>query len=542
MGLLDTFRGSSSEPDDVDEQATEQLADDENAGEETTEQLAEDDPDPRAEQREPEHSEANMSWLVGYRSVDNRVGTMSADTAPAPENIREYWRQYYKEFALTRAPLKLFDEAVADPGYKIRCEDANGERDDEMETALKLWASNAVIHAGETNQDLSILIERIPSQRRGKGTVFVEKVGTRSDRNTIAALMMLDPSTMDIHKRENQTILIHPEDDVDPEHPRTPDREAAAYEQYADSVSEDEEPIAFSKDDIIKFVYDPDTGEAWGTSIFEAIDDRIDSLLKKLGDRDIAIRQTGWQHRIYHCKNWSKEQATDFAKSHQNGEVSAKYGPDDEEDNPFAGRVDFVPEEVGIETVEGNVPEIDGAIMDDVQQIFSVMPVSRFKIAYEEGINQFVVEPQAEKDDRAVHKERRYLERKLEPVLEEKADELAAGDRYEGDVHFSIEPPEDENPLRRDSFPAENLETLTTALQEFKQSGAEMDLPVEALFELAGIDLERYQQKYDWDPDPLEIDDEDDTTDSMPDVGAENDEGTADEGDDVVDEDGETDD
>ncbi len=486
------------------------------------------EPAPRGEHRqvkttEREDGEGFVSWVLGYSTPTPSTDAVQAESRNPPATIAENWQQYYNDFALTRAPLHLFDEAVIEPGYKIRVEDANGERDRDMEEALDFWASNCVIHAGELGHDLRKLLGSLSSKRRGKGTVLIEKVGTEQDPDTTIALMSLEPSTFKIHTRERQPIVIQPDDHADANHPRAPSGKAAAYTQYHEDVPghDDKDPIHFATDDIIKLTYDADDGEVWGTSLFDAISDRIDALKQKLEDRDFAIRQTGYPHRIYSSDSWSQEEAEAYAEAHKEGDVSSEYGPDDNEvrggeKNSFAGRVDFVPNTVEVQVEEGSVPDLEGAIRDDVEQIFSVMPVGKYQIAYADDLNQFVVGPQRERDQEAVDSERRYLERKFEPIIEEKANELANGDRYEGEVSFSIEPQEDENPLRRESFPAENLQAFASAWKAYKDSGAEQDLPAQAFAEFTGFDLEAKQEEYEWEADPLKMPDEQDTPENTP--------------------------
>jgi hypothetical protein len=458
------------------------------------EQLGPDDPDPRGEHREDDAG----GFLTGYSTVAQRQQRADPAVVPTsvhdpPANIDRYWQQYVKSFALVRGALQLFDQAVIEPGYQITTE-IDGETDDEMQDALDTWASQCVIHAGETGHDLSVMLRQCPSKRRGRGTVLIEQVGTESAPETIAALMFLSPGTFRMYTREDQNILVQPDDPVSADHPRTPRDEAAAYVQYDEDLptSYDKDPIPFAQDDLLKLVYDPDEGATWGTSIFEAIGDRIDSLLRKMRDRDVAIRHTGHPWRVISSDTWSENQANEYAKKHRTGEMSAREAPEDDDITSFAGRVDFVPHDVvNIETHTGDVADITDAVMDDVQQIFSVLPISRFKLAYEEGINQFVVEPQQDKDARLVDDERRYLERKFEPVIEAKADELAGGS-YEGDIDFSIEQPKAENPLKRDDFDVERFERFMNAFATFAQSGADALFPRELAFFAANMDPDQF--------------------------------------------------
>lgn len=510
-----------------------------------------DDADPRGEDRSGNSSRrtSSGSGFIGYMlglagTRDDNDDELDVVERTPPSKIAEYWREYYQRFALTRAPLRLFDETVVEPGVKIRAEDAEGERDREMENALRYWADNCVIHAGELGHPIETLVGSIPSRRRGKGTVFVEKVGTKNDPDALVGLMSLDPSTFKIRTRENQPILLQPDDVVDDDAPLAPGDKTAAYLQYDDALGYDEsDTIPFATGDVIKLTYDTDDGEVWGSSVFDACAPRIDSLRQKLDDRDYAIRMTAYGHRIYSSEGWSMAEAENYAEAHRDGDVSANYAPNDRDDDTpggekksFAGRVDFVPHTVEVTAEHGDVPDLSDPIQDDIEQIFSVMPVSKFKIAYEEGINQFVVEPQSEKDSMLVDAERRYIERRLlQPVFDEKVDELASGDRYNGSVSVTIEPPETENPLRRESYPDENIDTFANAWQKYMSSNAEVHLPPEAFAELMGFDLGELQDKYDFDVDELSIPDENDTPSSMAGASSSSSDGGG-EGDDDVDE------
>lgn len=512
------------------------------------------EPDPRGEHRVDAERTADSGGVVSYL-LGHTIGTSPDETGDTvmrspPEKIDEYWREYYKRFALTRAPLNDFSSSVVEPGYQIRVEDADGERDKDIEEALELWASNCVIHAGEHGHDLRKLMEQIPKKRRGKGTQIVEKVGTEDDPDKVVALLALDPATFKIHTRERQPIIVQPDDDVDEDHPRTPDGDAAAYTQYHEDVPghEDKDPIHFAADDVIKFTFDVDDGEVWGTSVYDAIAERIDAFRQKLNDRDFAIRQTGYPHRIYSSDNWSMEEAKDYAEAHAEGDVSDSYGPDESqgdrggEKQSFAGRVDFVPHTVEVQVEEGSVPDLENPIRDDVEQIFAVMPVGKYQIAYADDLNQFVVDPQKEKDEEAIDDERRYLERKFEPVLQEKADELASGDAYDGEVTLSVEPPKDENPLRREGFPADNLVAFANAWQKYQTADGGIDLPAGAFADLVGIDLEDLQEQFEFEADPLDIDDSADLPSNTPPPDAGEGDGAVDEaGDEIEDEGGESD-
>ena len=424
------------------------------------------------------------------------------DVSVPQEHLNTRYNEYVKTKPLVKAPLLIFNDAVAEPGWMVEAK-IDGESDEDMTEALELWGQNCVVHAQEPGHDIAKLVEQIPEKRRAKGTIFIEKASTRGDSQSIGGLMMLDPASVKVFSRENQPILIQPDDDVPPDHPRTEDGKAAAYVQYHDSLGfKDKESIAFSADEILKITYDPEEGSAFGTPLWVTIRDNIDRLTQMLEDRGASIRMNVQPWRTISNENWTYEEANRFLKKHFDGDVSTWLESDSKKKNTFAGRVDAIPHQIDVEEHSADVPDIDDAIMDEVRAIFSVMPVSRYLVAYEERINQFVVEPQKERDDRDADKERNVIREYLEPVFQEKADELADGDEYQGEVTWKIEQPVDENPLSRDSFDAEQWATLAEPLLN---AGA----PLSVAYELAGMDREEFEGE-DWESDPLELDEHDD--------------------------------
>ncbi len=437
----------------------------------------------------------------GARGLMGRRDTLSdTDLSPPPEDAWENFRDYYLEFPFVQAALKIFDENVVEPGWDVEAR-IDGDVDEEMTRALEIWGENCAIFAGEPGHDIIHILSQIPSLRRVKPAVFLEKIGTTDEPDSLTAIQMLDPTTITIRLRRNQNIVVQPGDDVGQGHPVTEDGTPAGYVQYDDEVDrslsrhDKLDPINFAADDIIKVVYDPEEGSPWGRTIWPALEDTITGLKEKLADRNAAIRLAGHPHRIYSSDTWSQEQAEEFADSHEAGEVSTWEMDTERRSDGFASRVDFVPNVVEVTVVEGNVADIKDAIQDDVEAIFSMLPVSKFKIAYEEHINQFVVEPQSEKDQMWVDKERRFIESIVgNPLFRQKADELADG--YDGEVDFRIRQPASENPLERDSFNADDFLTFMRAFNEFANSDAALDFPSALPYFAAGMDREKFEEEY----------------------------------------------
>jgi hypothetical protein len=578
MGILDSIRGGSTTGSETDTDA-------EAESEITTEQLADgSDGEPRGESRDDGATGIIRTLMPGrrWRGPTQSQPEVTTDKSKPPLTIRRYWQDYFNNFPLTRAPLRIFDEAVAEPGYRVEATieretgetDAGGDpitetvTDDDMQKALREWASQSAWHAHEADQDLSKLIRGNPSKRRGKGTLFLEIV--RGESGMPTGLIYHPPGSIKIYSRENQAALVQPDDDVGEDHPRTsptddyPDGKAAAYVQYDETLSDydDEDPVAFGADDIIKFVYENDTGDPWGTSVYASSAERIDALRQKLRDREGAIRLAGYPLRVYSSPQWDQEQATEWAQSHQDGEISSRgrerrerrlrYGPRNEglwsdyshgtpdediydpADNPLANSNEFMGGDLDVKVVTGEVPDISGAVMDDIRIIFSDMPVARLKIGFEESINQFVAEPQIADDNRRVDQERDYLAQKFEPVFEEVADFLVEDDEYEGDVRFAIETRPSDNPLEREDFPRENLEALSGAVKEMNQAGADPAL-INGILSNAGVDVEEYRENYaeQFNPEDLapELEDETPPEESLDDESPNGDDGDS-EGDD----------
>lgn len=480
--------------------------------------------EPKGEQRQ------SSGGLFGYFRADRdetpytRASGVGTDITIAPEHLDVRYHQYVRTVPLVYSPLSIFGDAVTEPGWTVEAKDGD-ETDEEMTEALELWGQNCAVHAQEPGKDIITIVGDIPQKRRGKGTLFYEKV--RDSDGNLAGLMALKPSTMSTFARKDQPILVQPDDDVPADHPTTDGGKAAAYVQYHNDRDdfEDETQVEFTVNDVLKITFNERDGSAWGTPLWVTIREHVDGLYQKVRDRNTSIRINGHPWRVIQNEHWDEQQAQSFLKAHFKGDFSTwlsdlipsgserKRGPHDKKDreNTFAGRVDAVPHNLEIDEYAGDVPDIADAVMDDIQNIFSVMPVSRFKIAYEEKINQFVVEPQDQKDERNVVKERHVIREAIEPVFQEKADELAGGD-YSGEVTWKLEQPTDENPLERESFDADAFAT-------FVEAGNKYQMPPKFFEWVAGVDREEFDPE--WNPDELELNESDEQVQQQFEAGQE---------------------
>lgn len=433
------------------------------------------------------------------------TGGTATDIEPVPADARESYRLYCQEFAIVQSALRKFDDLVLEPEWEVEAK-IDGELDEDMTEALELWGDNCAVRAGEAGHNLNHILSQCPSGRRAKPAVLIEKIGTTDDPDAIAALQMLEPWDMSARLRKDQNLVVQPGDDVPADHPtveKNGQEVPAAYVQYDSSSdrfgmgTDDDDEIPFAENDLLKLTYEPPEGSAWGQTIWPPLAEPIESLKQKLRDRNAAIRLTGHPHRIYSSDSWTKEQAQKFANMHDEGETSAWDLEQEREKMSYAGRVDYVPHTVNVQVVDGDVADISDAVKDDLEQIFSILPLSKHNIAYVDEINQFVVEPLDDNDDRNVDKERRYLESIFGPLFQEKADGLAGReDGYEGEVSFHIRQPESDNPLERSEFDPERVAKLVGAFTEFVKSGASSEFPRELPYFFAGMDREGFEDEY----------------------------------------------
>lgn len=464
------------------------------------------DLDPQAEYRSGSGFVVSKSGRI-ERSGRRRNWTRGSDPGietdiePVPNGSKDAFQEYFVEFAITQAALRTFDDLVLEPEWEVTAK-RDDEVDEEMTEALELWGKNCTIRAGEPGHDINNILSECPSGRRTKPAVLIEKIGTTDDPDAIAALQLVEPWNMSARFRADQNLVVQPGDDVPRNHP-TVEREGetvpAAYVQYDDAVSRfgdaDEDAIPFAEDDIIKVTYEPPEGSAWGRTIWPAIAEPIDGLKQKLRDRNTAIRLTGHPHRIYSSDSWSKEEAASFADMHEEGQSSAWDLPEEREKMSYAGRVDYVPHTVEIEVEDGDVADISDAVKDDLEQIFSILPLGKHNIAYVDELNRFVVEQLNENDDRTIDKERRYLESVFGDLFSEKADGLADGE-YPGEVEFHIRQPESDNPLERADFNPERVTELVKAFTEYAKSGASAEFPRELPYFFAGMNREDFEKEF----------------------------------------------
>lgn len=361
------------------------------------------------------------------RSVDNRISRTVTNNQvdkhlPEEKKIDRYWK-LFKKVPIIRQPIRSFSQEVVAPGYYI---DAESE---EAREALEDWLENSAIISGEEGKDFGQLVKKITVQREVKGTAFVEKVYDRNDEDSLYGFKPMPAETMRAFTYPGQSLLLDPEADVEnmddlyaSDIYTTDEGEVAAYVQFNSDVGKRDSYIPFVKDDVIKLERDADTGEIFGNSRLMAVEDRLESLLRKLEDNDKAIESLAHPFQLFRFGDeddpWTPEEIAGFMGNH-------------EEDDFEPGMKQGVQGNVQIETVSGEVAPIEEFLQFDVNWIISEMPLPKYALGgFEEDVNQFVSRSQETRVEQQIKEAREEVIEEWNPVIEEKARELGYADEF----------------------------------------------------------------------------------------------------------------
>lgn len=382
----------------------------------------------RAEELVGMENEPDAKSFDSQGTIANRPFTVESedfDRTEAPKDeMRQYWRQY-ETTPMVRKPVSTFASQVIEPGYYVEAEHLSEEETRELEQ----WLETCAILEGELGKDWRNLAKKAIVQREVRGTVLVEKVPAKEDSDKIAGFKFLNPETIEVVTRPNQSILLSPDDvDVYEDAPTTDDGEAAAYLQDISDTGQTmwgkpiedryrgENKIAFTRDEIIKFTRDADVGEVFGTSRLEAVSDRIEGLKQKLADNDEAIASKAYPLWLFMFGTeeapWERDDIQKFMKAH-------------EMENFHPGMKQGVRGDVSVKTVSGEVAEIAEYLQFDVDYIISAMPMPKYALGgFAESVGQIAGVAQQQDVQRQITEARRELESEFNPVLQEKAEEL----------------------------------------------------------------------------------------------------------------------
>jgi len=394
----------------------------------------------RAEELVGMENEPDAKSFDSQGTIANRPFTVESedfDRTEAPkDDMRQYWRQY-ETTPMVRKPVSTFASQVIEPGYYVEAEHLS---DDELRE-LEQWLETCAILEGELGKDWRNLAKKAVVQREVRGTVLVEKVPAKQDPDKIAGFKFLNPETIEVVTRPNQSILLAPDDvNVYEDAPTTEDGEAAAYLQDISETGQTrwgepiedryrgENKIVFTRDEIIKFTRDADVGEVFGTSRLEAVSERIEGLKQKLSDNDEAIASKAYPLWLFMFGEpdapWERDDIRSFMKAH-------------EMENFHPGMKQGVRGDVSVETISGEVAEISEYLQFDIDYIISAMPMPKYALGgFAESVGQIAGIAQQQDVQRQITEARRELETEFNPVLQEKAEELGFDDPEQ--VHLKI--------------------------------------------------------------------------------------------------------
>lgn len=370
------------------------------------------------------------------RSVDDITGTSarynrvarsgSADKHyPEREDLQRYW-EIYKEVSIIRDPIRSFASEVVGPGYYVETDNEDLKED------LEEWLGHSSIVGGEIDKDFSFLLKKAQIQREVKGTVFCEKVTDRD--GDLYGFKLMKPETVRAFTKPGQTVLLPP--DYDPDEAEetsggilqnliqdqqfytTEDGDVAAYVQLDETItgSDDGYYIPFTREQVLKLDRDSDIGSIFGESRIAAVEDRLNSLLKKLDDNDKAIESVSQPFQLFKFGSeespWEPEEIASFMNEHS----QEQFEP---------GMKQGVQGDLSVETVEGEVAPITEFLDWDLNWIISEMPMPKYALGgFTSDVNQFISRSQSARLEKQVQEARDEIENEWTPVLEQKAEEL----------------------------------------------------------------------------------------------------------------------
>lgn len=380
-------------------------------------ELAEDDSSqtPRSKKHRPQ-SGFSFFTTSGYDYYD-----------PPEDEMHKYWRAF-EEMPYVRRAITSFAREVVEPGWWIEAENQ------EQAEKLAKWFRQAAVIDGIKNQDFALLAKQALIQREVRGTCLVEHVPDSNGGTDLAGLKLINPETVSIFTKDGSSVLLESEDSIPEDVPRK-NGETPAFVQFWETQF-GQDPIPFTKDEITKLTRDADIGDPYGTSVLKTVLPRIISYREKLNDLDVAIKQKAWQVWIFQFgpdeDPWHPDDIDDFM--------------DDETGDEFTpGTKHGVQGDIDVETIGGEVPDIQDEIGQDINHIMSALPMPKWAIGQPEDVNQYVSEQQENLLRNQIREARRDLEYRFQEVLDKKAEELG----YDPDtikLHISDPTGEEPNP------------------------------------------------------------------------------------------------
>lgn len=397
------------------------------------------------------------------------------------------WTTEYEENPLIRVPTQVFTADVLEPG--VRVDLGIGEDDDpptvsgytggdynglDLDDALERWLQQAGIVDGEFGKDLRDVLEKVLKDLVARrGTAMIETVyDDATEQERIMGLRPFKVETVTAYTREGKNILLQPDDtpgDVDfdqnapgaPEDPekrgelpQTPAGETACYVQFDHTFgSWDDDEVRFAQDDVVKLANDADTGEIFGTPDAASVYDRASAIRQQYKDLDQALKATAYSHWIAQVDTNDEDEARQLLDG---------FDPA----NPES--VNVVNYTVEATQFEGDVPNIDTTLKQEIEYVLSAFPVPIYRIGFEGEINRDVTSEQSDDYQRELSDWRTDIADALAGVLQAKAEEFVDG---APEVDLVIAPKESENPLHDEEFDADAFATVMKGLKDYAGAG-----------------------------------------------------------------------
>lgn len=333
------------------------------------------------------------------------------------KKLDRYWK-LYKQVPIIRQPIRSFASEVIGPGYFIDTDNDDAKED------LEEWLSKSSIVDGGIDKDFRDLLKKATIQREVKGTAMAEKVVT--DEGDLYGFKLIRPETMKAFTYPGQSVLLPPDANIETNegllsrksYRTTDDGEVAAYVQTASELNglTGNQFVPFTRDRVLKLTRDADVGEIFGESRLTAVEDRLESLLKKLEDNDKAIESLAHPFQLFQFGSeddpWDPSEIKAFMSEHKQEDFEP-------------GMKQGVQGNLSVETVSGEVAPIEEFLNFDVNWIISEMPLPKYALGgFEEDVNQFVSRSQETRVEKQIQEARHEIEDEWTPVVKEKAEEL----------------------------------------------------------------------------------------------------------------------
>lgn len=421
------------------------------------------------------------------------------DQIDAPDNLDELV-DLAESVGFVWQAYDIFANEVWRPGYRLEGPDETiayfmGKQDEldaqpPEDTPEGGFLANCGVYAGEKHQDFFDVGKEATFQRRLRGTVLVEllKADLDDPESEITGFNFIRPETISAEVYPNKNILIDP-DDTDADGVEITRRgEAAAYIQFDDNSIlgrrgrfEDDEEIPLSQNDVHKQVLNPGIGEdtdddnreqgVFGTPGIKPISEDIAEYRQIKRDRATAIGNKA--HGL-----WLIEHGRDVLDLGNQKKV-IEWGDDEMDD--FEDRLDdiepggFVTYDGSVtpERVDGDVPELESVIQNYIDDIFSGLPISKYKVGFEDDINRDVTSEQSDSDTERIEEEREYQERQWTKVFRTVAERK--GLPTDG-LRLRIEPEPSDSPVM--SMTSDELDKLNTYAQALNTLAGPMGGPL----------------------------------------------------------------